>query len=259
MRYARTFERLLREGRGAVVPFAVLGDPTPEGSLAAIRELALAGADALELGLPFSDPIADGPVIQAAATRALEAGSTVRACFSIVRKIRGEFPEVPIGLLVYANLVLHRDPNAFYREAAEGGVDSVLVADLPADEAPPIATIARAHGVAPVLIAPPNADRSKLRLIAELTAGYTYVTARPGITGADERSDDRSSMLRALRELGAPPPLMGFGISTPEQARRALTQGAAGVICGSAVVQRIHDRADAAGFVRAMRSACRAG
>lgn len=256
MRYEKAFERLRYLGRGAVVPFAVLGDPTPERSLAAIRELASAGADALELGLPFSDPVADGPVIQAAAKRALDSGAGAEACWTIVRRVREEFPDLPIGLLVYANRVLHRDPDAFYREAASSGVDSVLIADLPVAEAPPIVAIARTHRIESVFIAPPNAGREVLRVIAELTSGYTYVTAREGVTGADERRVDRGELLRALRELDAPPPLLGFGISTPEQARRAMAQGAAGVICGSAIVSRIAEGQDLAGFLREIRSAC---
>jgi tryptophan synthase alpha chain len=253
------FERVRRESRGAVVAFGVLGDPTPERSLLAIRELVRAGADGLELGIPFSDPIADGPVIQAAATRALAAGASTEACLGVVRRARDEFPDLPIGLLVYANLVLHRDPDAFYRQAAESGADSVLVPDLPAVEAPPIVAIARARGVAPVLIAPPNADDAKLRLISAMTEGYTYVTAREGVTGADERGDDRSGILSTLRNLGAPPALLGFGISTAQQARRAMTQGAAGVICGSAIVRRLHEGAEVAGFLREIRAATYAG
>ena len=120
-----------RRGEGAFVPFLMLGDPDPSSCLAAARSLIAAGVDALELGLPFSDPIADGPVIQAAATRALRAGVRRRDCWRIVKELRAGHPDLPIGLLVYANLVCHRDPAVFYREAAEAGVDSVLIADLP--------------------------------------------------------------------------------------------------------------------------------
>jgi len=255
-RYARMFERLTRAKRGAFIPFVMLGDPDAARSLVIVRSLAAAGGDALELGLPFSDPIADGPVIQAAASRALAAGVHRRDCWDIVRTIRAEFPELPIGLLVYANLVCHHDPAEFYREAAEAGVDSVLVADLPVAESAEIAAAARAHGIAPVFIAPPNADAARLKAIAAAGEAYTYVTSREGVTGTDERlRRNLSALIGELRALGAAPPVLGFGISNPEQVREALAMGAAGVISGSAVVKRVAAGEDAVQFVKAMKAA----
>jgi len=257
-RYARRFARLATEQRGAFIPFVMLGDPDAVRSLAVVRSLAAAGADALELGLPFSDPIADGPVIQAAATRALAAGVRRTDCWSIVATIRAEFPELPIGLLVYANLVCHHDPAEFYGAAAIAGVDSVLVADLPVAESAPIAAAARAEGIAPVFIAPPNADAARLQAIAAAGQGYTYVTSREGVTGADDRlRRDQSRLIAELRSLGAPPPVLGFGISNPEQVRAALAMGAAGVISGSAVVKRVAAGENVVEFVRAMSAATR--
>ena len=259
-RYARMFDRLDRAGEGAFIPFLMLGDPGPARSHAAVRALARAGADAIELGLPFSDPIADGPVIQAAATRALAAGVHRSDCWEIVSSVRAEFPGVPIGLLVYANLVCHRPPAAFYSEAAAAGVDSVLVADLPVLEAAPVAAAAREHGVAPVFIAPPNADPARLRAIAAAGEAYTYVTSREGVTGADQRlRRDLSGMIATLRELGAPPPVLGFGIANPDQVRAALAMGAAGAISGSAVVKLVAEGGDLEGFVREMKQATRDG
>ena len=259
-RYGRMFERLDRAGEGAFVPFLMLGDPDPARSLAAVRALARAGADALELGLPFSDPIADGPVIQAAATRALAAGVHRSDCWEIVSSVRAEFPGLPIGLLVYANLVCHHDPAEFYGEAAAAGVDSVLVADLPVLEAGPVAAAARELGVAPVFIAPPNADPARLRAIAGASEGYTYVTSREGVTGADQRlRRDLSGLIARLRELGAAPPILGFGIASPEQVRAALAMGAAGAISGSAVVKLVAEGGDVEGFVREMKKATRDG
>jgi len=255
-RYAEMFARLTRAGEGAFIPFAMLGDPDPGRSLAAVRALARAGADALELGLPFSDPIADGPVIQAAATRALAAGVHRRDCWEIVASVRAEFPALPIGLLVYANLVCHREPAAFYGEAASAGVDSVLVADLPVLEAEPVAAAAREHGIAPVYIAPPNAEPARLRAIAAAGEAYTYVTSREGVTGADQRlRRDLSGIIATLRELGAPPPVLGFGIANPEQVRAALAMGAAGAISGSAVVKLVAEGGDVERFVKEMKAA----
>jgi tryptophan synthase alpha chain len=252
------FDGLQGRGEGAFVPFLMLGDPDPEACLAAARALVRGGADGLELGLPFSDPIADGPVIQAAATRALNHGTRRVECWRIVRTLREENPSLPIGLLVYANLVCHQDPAVFYGEAARASVDSVLVADLPTDEAGPVIAAAHRAGIAPVFIAPPNADRARLARIARLSEGYTYVTSREGVTGADDRlRRDQSALLRQLGELGAPPALLGFGISHPEQVRAALAMGAAGAISGSAVVQRMNEGDDLAAFVRTMKAATR--
>jgi tryptophan synthase alpha chain len=252
------FARLAAAGEGAFIPFAMLGDPDPARSLELVRTLARSGADALELGLPFSDPVADGPVIQAAATRALAAGVKRADCWAIVRAVRGEFPELPIGLLVYANLVCHREPAEFYREAAGAGVDSVLVADLPVLESLPVAAAARAAGVAPVYIAPPNATEERLGAIARAGAGYTYVTSREGVTGADaELRRDQAGLLRRLVALGAPPPVLGFGIARPAQVREALAMGAAGAISGSAVVRLAAEGGDVGGFVREMKAATR--
>lgn len=253
--YAALFQRL-GPAEGALVPFLMLGDPDPGRSLAAVRSLVAGGADALELGLPFSDPIADGPVIQAAATRALAAGVHRGDCWEIVATVRGEYPDVPIGLLVYANLVCHRTPAEFYREAAAAGVDSVLVADLPVAESRDIAAVARDHDIAPVFIAPPNAGAARLRAIAAAGAGYTYVTSREGVTGADASlRRDQTALIAALRSNGAPPPLLGFGIAHPEQVRAALRMGAAGVISGSAVVHRLAEGRDLEAFVAEMKAA----
>ncbi len=243
--YAAMFEGLRRRDEGAFVPFLVVGDPDPDTSLDLLRTLARSGADALELGLPFSDPVADGPVIQAAATRALTRGLRLDTCWEIVATVRREFPELPIGLLVYANLVLGRDPEAFYRRAARAGVDSVLVADLPVREAPRVHAVSREAGVAPILIAPPNAGPDRLAQIARGSEGYVYVVSRAGVTGADDRiRDDGARLLAALRGLGSAPPLLGFGISRPEHVRAALRMGAAGAISGSAVVAHIPGLAD---------------
>jgi len=258
-RYAAMFARLEAQREGAFIPFAMLGDPIPARSLAAVRALAAAGADALELGLPFSDPVADGPVIQAAAARALLAGVRQADCWRIVAEVRGEFPELPIGLLVYANLVYHREPERFYAAAAAAGVDSVLIADLPVAESAEAAAAARAHGVSPVFIAPPNADDARLGAIAAAGEAYTYVTSREGVTGADDRlRRDQTDLIANLKRHGAPPPVLGFGISAPDHVRAALAMGALGAISGSAVVRRLAEGEDISEFVRVMKEATRA-
>jgi tryptophan synthase alpha chain len=258
-RYTAMFRRLAGRDEGAFIPFAMLGDPGVSRSLAHLRTLVEAGADALELGLPFSDPVADGPVIQAAAARALAAGVRSADCWSIVASVRAEFPELPLGLLVYANLVFHREPADFYRSAAEAGVDSVLIADVPVAESEPSGREARAAGIAPVYIAPPNADEARLAAIAAAGGGYTYVTSREGVTGVDQRvARDQRALIASLQRLGAPPPVLGFGIATPGQVRAALAMGAAGAISGSAIVARFAAGEDVTEMVRVMKAATRA-
>lgn len=263
-RYESMFARLAAAGEGAFIPFAMLGDPDLTVSREVLRALVAGGADALELGIPFSDPVADGPVIQAAAVRALGAGVRLADCWALLAEVRAVNPDLPLGLLVYANLVAHRGVAAFYAEAAAAGVDSVLVADLPVAEAGPFCDAALAHGIAPVFIAPPNADAERLAAIASATRGYTYVVSRAGVTGVDATlRHDSSGLLARLAALGAPPAVLGFGIGTPAQVRAGLAMGARGVIAGSAIVQRIADQRgdpaamaeDLRAFVAAMKAA----
>ena len=244
-RYQRLFASLADKGEGAFVPFGVLGDPDPGTSLEIIRTFARSGADALELGIPFSDPVADGAEIQAADLRALSAGTRVADAWRIVATVREEFPELPIGLLVYANLVLHSGAETFYAQAAQAGVDSVLVADLPLIESAPIEATAAEHGIAPVFIASPNASDERIREIATRSRGYVYVTTRPGVTGAEKAGlrDDAAHVIRRLGEIdcpvATPPSLLGFGIGRPDHVKQAIAMGAAGAITGSAIAARI--------------------
>ncbi len=239
-RYAAMFARLAEAGEGAFGAFAMLGDPDLEASGAILDALVEAGADMLEVGIPFSDPIADGPVIQAAASRALAAGVRTADCFALLADFRARRPDVPVGILTYANLVVARGREDFYARAAAAGVDSVLIADVPLFEAAPFAASARAQGVDPVLIAAANTPPARLAEIAALGGGYTYCVARSGVTGAQTSAQfDHEDMLAALKAANAPRPIFGFGISTPDHVRAALAAGAAGVICGSAIVERI--------------------
>ncbi len=258
-RYASMFDRLRQVHEVAFIPFVMLGDPDAATGLDILRTLIAAGADALELGLPFSDPIADGPVIQAAGVRALAAGTRSADCWSIIATIRAEHPNLPIGLLVYANLVVHHSAAAFYQAAARAGVDSVLVADLPVEESAPFVAAAAKAGIAPVFIAPPNADDHRLAAIARASQGYTYVVTREGVTGVDERlRGDRSRLVATLHDLGAPPAVLGFGISQPEHVREGIRMGAAGVISGSAIVGRIAEHlGDRPRLLAEIRSFCR--
>ena len=259
-RYAQMFARL--GNQGAFGAFVMLGDPDLETSAAILDAIVEGGADMLEVGIPFSDPVADGPTIQAAADRALRRGVTPAACFDLLASFRERHPNVPVGILTYANIVLARGRDAFYRACAGAGVDSVLVADAPAMEAGPFAAAARAHGIAPVLIAAPNTPQGTLCHIAELSEGYVYCLARAGVTGAEKVMElDHGELFASLEELGSPPPVLGFGISTPAHVRAALDAGAAGVISGSAIVKIVESDPDPLprlrAFVAEMKEATR--
>jgi tryptophan synthase, alpha chain (EC 4.2.1.20) len=239
-RYNQLFQRLSAKKEGAFVPFVTLGDPTPELSLKIIDTLVAGGADALELGIPFSDPLADGPTIQGATLRAFAAGTTVAQCFEILAAVRQKYPELPMGLLMYANLVFSKGIDNFYAQCEAVGVDSVLVADVPVEESAPFRQAAMRHNVAPIFICPPNADDNLLREIASHGRGYTYLLSRAGVTGAENRaSQPLNHLIEKLSEYHAAPPLQGFGISEASQVREAIAAGAAGAISGSAIVKII--------------------
>jgi len=258
-RYAAMFERCEAANEGAFGAFLMLGDPDPQTSADLLDALIEGGADMVELGIPFSDPVADGPVIQAAAIRALGAGVRTQHCLDLVTAFRSRHEAVPVGILTYANIVAARGIDTFCGELAAAGVDSLLVADVPGIEAAPYAKAARTAGIDLVMIAAPNTPAATLARIATLSSGYTYCVARAGVTGADaELSLDHGALFAALGEVGAPPPVLGFGISSPDQVRQALASGAAGVISGSAIVAKVGEGADAVrDFVTEMKAATR--
>ncbi|WP_028773029.1 tryptophan synthase subunit alpha [Shewanella waksmanii] len=239
-RYQAAFAALKQQNRGAFVPFVTLGDPNPGLSLEIIDTLVANGADALELGFPFSDPLADGPVIQGANLRALASGTTPSQCFEMLAAVREKYPQLPIGLLLYANLVYANGIEAFYAKAQAAGVDSVLIADVPVEEAQPFIDAAKAHDIDPIFIAPPNADSDTLKQVSEQGQGYTYLLSRAGVTGTESKAGmPIGDILARLKTFDAPPPLLGFGIAEPEQVKAAISAGAAGAISGSAVVKII--------------------
>lgn len=254
-RYAQMFERLGQEG--AFGAFLMLGDPDIATSASHLDALVAGGADMIEVGIPFSDPVADGPVIQAAAGRALAAGVIIADCFDLVAGFRARHPDVPLGILTYANLVMARGREHFFARAAEAGADSLLIADVPAREAGPWASEMRAAGIEPVLIAASNTPPATVAEIARLGSGYTYCVTRAGITGVHAVAEFDRALIAALANAGAAPPVFGFGISTPDHVRAALAAGAAGVICGSAIVAIAASGGDVAGFVATLKAATR--
>ena len=239
-RYAAMFERCGAAGEGVLGVFLMLGDPSAAECEAYLDALVEGGADMVELGIPFSDPIADGAVIQAAASRALAAGVRTGGCLAMMARFRKRHPAIPVGVLTYANIVAARGIDAIAGELAECGADSLLIADVPALEAEPYAAAARSAGIDLVMIAATNTPPATLARISQLGSGYTYCVARTGVTGADEvLALDHRALFDELRKAGAAPPVLGFGIAHPDHVRQALDHGAAGVICGSALVERI--------------------
>jgi tryptophan synthase alpha chain len=249
-RYAAMFDRL--NGTGAFGAFLMLGDPDLQTSAQLLDSVVEGGADMIEVGIPFSDPVADGPVIQAAAQRALSAGVRVSDCFDLVAAFRARHPDVPVGILTYANIVVAR--SGFMRDAAEAGADSLLIADVPALEAEPFVRDMEQAGIEPVLIAAANTPDAALRRLVSLSRAYTYCVSRAGITGTHAGGQFDAELVRRLKQAGAPPPIFGFGISTPEHVRAALATGARGVICGSAIVDLAQRGGDVAQFVRSLKA-----
>ena len=252
-RYAAMFDRLDHEG--ALGAFVMLGVPDLRSSAKLLDALVVGGADMIEVGIPFSDPVADGPVIQAAALHALNAGVRVADCFDLIAGFRARHPDVPVGILTYANIVVAR--SGFMHDAASAGADSLLIADIPALEAEAYALQMEQAGIDPVLIAAANTPDATLKRIAKLSKAYTYCVSRPGITGTHAGGRFDSGLTKRLCGLGAPPQVFGFGISKPEHVRAALAAGAKGVICGSAIMESAALGEDVTQLVRSLKAATR--
>jgi tryptophan synthase alpha chain len=254
-RYGAMFDRLAVHGEGALGIFLMLGDPDLEAGARLLDQVVDAGADMIEVGIPFSDPVADGPVVQAAAQRALRAGVRVSDCFGLIAGFRDRHPDVPLGILTYANIVTARA--GFMREAAAAGADSLLIADVPALEAEPFVRSMEQAGIEPVLIAAANTPDSTLERIAGLSKAYTYCVSRPGITGTHAGGQFDAGLVRRLKNAGAPSSIFGFGISESQHVRSAISAGAAGIICGSAVIKRVSEGGDVAAFIGKLKDSTR--
>ncbi|TCK01808.1 tryptophan synthase alpha chain [Volucribacter psittacicida] len=264
-RFAQLFQHLAQQNEGAFVPFVTLGDPNFEQSFNIVCTLVENGADALELGFPFSDPLLDGPVIQAANNRALQAGCSTEQSFQLLAKIRQKYPHIPISLLLCANLIYAQGLTPFYQRCAEVGVDAVLVADIPLLACEPYVSAAKAQGIQPVFICPPNADDNTIAKVAQYSEGYTYLVSRAGVTSAENHSyaTNLDHLVEKLKAHNAPPILQGFGIAKPDQVKNALSLGVQGAISGSATVKIIEQHLndpeqclkELASFVRLMKQA----
>jgi tryptophan synthase alpha chain len=242
-RIGERFARVRREGRKAFVAFLTAGDPSLERTLTAARELDEAGADVLELGVPFSDPLADGPVIQRSSERALRRGTTLADVLEAVRKLRGE-SELPVLLFGYFNPFLRYGLGRLAGDAKAAGVDGVLVTDLPPEEADGWLEAARAHDLDTVFLAAPTSPDDRLRSLAAASRGFVYAVSRTGITGERQSlSDEAKPLVDRIKALTGEPVALGFGISTPEQVKAAASV-ADGVVVGSALVRFLEEQPD---------------
>ena len=238
-RIAARFARLRAQGRKALVPFVTAGDPSLEATVPVLHALVSAGADLIELGVPFSDPMADGPVIQRSSERALERGVGTARVFEFVREFRRGDTETPVVLMGYLNPVEVRGAPAYARAAAEAGVDGVLLVDLPPEEAAPVREAFNACGLELISLAAPTTSAARLPGLARAAQGYLYYVSFAGVTGA-QISDlaEVGAKVAALRALAPVPVLVGFGIKDAASAT-AVGRFADGVVVGSALVERL--------------------
>ncbi len=238
-RIAETFARTRREKRAAFVAYLCAGDPDFDTSLAACRALIDAGIDVLELGVPFSDPLADGLTNQLAAQRALDGGMTAARVFELVRRVREMSSELPIVFYTYYNLVFSNGVEAYVRAAKAAGVDGMLTLDLPPEEAGEVFAACKQHDLKTVFIVAPTTPASRLPVIGAAASGFIYYVSREGVTGVrDQVATNIPEAVAAIRKHTALPVVVGFGISTRDQVRE-VAKHADGVVVGSALVNVI--------------------
>jgi tryptophan synthase alpha chain len=250
-RLADTFTRLRQAGRGGLVTYVTAGDPDGDTSEAIMLALAAGGADIIEAGVPFSDPLADGPVIQRASERALAAGMTLRGVLDLIARVRGQI-DTPIVLFTYANPVLRMEPGLFAQAAREAGVDGVLILDYPVEESEPLRTPLIAAGLDPIFLIGPTTSDGRIRKSSEHGAGFLYVISRLGVTGArDDLAAGAGELVERVKRHAVLPVALGFGISSPEQVAAACRHADAAVV-GSAIVNIVagHGRQAVPGAVR---------
>ncbi len=256
-RIAAAFASARAEGRPALIPYVTAGDPSLAATRAIVAGLARGGADIVEIGVPFSDPIADGPVNQRAAERALKNGVTLRSVLDLVAGLRRD-ASPPIVLFTYYNPIHRMGLATFADEAGRAGVDGVLVTDLPPEEAGDLREALLRNSIDLIFLLSPTSSRDRVELVAREGRGFVYFISRTGVTGArEDLPADLAGQVRAARSVCPLPVAVGFGISGPEQAR-AVAAFADGVVVGSALVRLIEETRDAAELPAKAEAFCRA-
>lgn len=265
MNLEQRFQALQQADEAALIVYITAGDPSLEQLPEILKVLRDAGADMVEVGFPFSDPLADGPVIQAAMDRALAKGVTPPRILEMVAHCRAEI-ETPLIAFTYYNPVLRYGQERFAHDARAAGFDACLITDLPPDEADEWLPYARAAGLQTIFLLTPTSTAARIRLVAERGQGFIYCVSRTGVTGArDELPPDLPDLIARIREQTALPIAVGFGISKPEHVR-TVARIADGAVVGSQVVHYLHEYADSphwakvvGDFVRVLKSACKRG
>jgi tryptophan synthase alpha chain len=260
---AATFETMRRAGRTALMPYLTMGYPQRDSALALVPALVEAGADLIELGVPFSDPLADGATIQAAAQRALDDGMTLSLCLEQAAALRAQGVSVPFVLMGYYNPIFQMGMERFARRAVAAGVDGVIVPDLPPEESDDLRAALHAQGIDLIFLLSPTSDGERGQFVAGRSSGFLYLVSLTGVTGArDHLPPDLESFVARARTLTTLPLAVGFGIGTPAQAAQ-VARVADGVIVGSALIRALgasDDPVDAArAFVAGLRAAMDAG
>jgi tryptophan synthase alpha chain len=259
------FNRLKEKNEVAFIPFVVLGDPNFDTSLEIVKTLVDSGADALELGFAFSDPIADGKTIQAADQRALANNIDTEKNFELIKKIRSFSQSIPISLLVYYNLILQRGIEKFYSDAKKAGVDAILAADCPIEESLQLCSAAEKFGINQVFLVAPTTTKKRLKKILQYASGYIYLVSVLGVTGARTVLEARTvETIKQTKKFTSLPICVGFGISNPSQIKEAIFAGADGIIVGSAIIKMISENLGdkqkmlsiVSAFVKELKSAC---
>ncbi len=229
-------DRLKKEGKRAFIPYIMAGYPDVERSMRVFSLLAQAGADVIELGVPFTDPLADGPVIQQAADRALKQGVTLRGVLSMLKELRKNH-SVRVALMTYYNPIYKFGLERFFNAASASGVDGLIVPDLPPDEAEEMIEYAKKHDIATIFLAAPTSTEERIRLVAEKSTGFVYYVSITGITGSKIKiTDEMKRMVNRIRKYTDRAVCVGFGVKRPEEARK-VAQIADGVIVGSSIVK----------------------
>jgi tryptophan synthase alpha chain len=262
-RIAAAFAAAKKESRAALMPYFTLGYPDASLSAAIVEAIARAGADLLELGIPFSDPLADGPTIQHSTQVSLNGGMNVRGCLEIVASLRGSGVSQPLLLMGYVNPILAYGTSRFIQEAAGAGADGLIIPDLPPEEAGEAEQLCRDQGLALVYLLPPTVNGERLQVVAKRSSGFLYLVSLTGVTGARSTlPPDLEKFIQRARQATDLPLAVGFGISTAEQAR-LVGAAADGVIVGSALIDQVRNSTDpvnaGADFVSALLEALRGG
>ncbi len=253
-RITKTFTGLKKAKRKALIPYIMAGDPSLEATKNLVIELEEAGADIIELGVPFSDPLADGPTIQKASERSLQQGTTLRKVLALVKQIRKD-SEIPLILMTYFNPVFKFGIEPFIKQAVNAGVDGVIIPDLIPDEAADFTILAKKHKLDTIFLLAPTSTPERINKVAKASTGFIYFVSITGITGSSlSISKTMKKTLHSIKNISSKPVAVGFGISNPDEASK-VSKLADGVIIGSAIVKLIAQKKSISNFVKKIREA----